>query len=985
MFESALNPAFWWGATAVSAPIIIHLINRLRYRRVRWAAMEFLLKSQKRNRRKLILEQLILLLLRCLIVTLIVLLVVRPTWLLGDAGRSADWPSYHVVILDDSLSMQDTDDPKNAESTSAFKTGTTLLGELARRYAEANNPHYWTVLKLSDPLVPELGSAHPQLGDQPPGQLLTADEARKLGDKLTSLECTVLPLRPLSAIQEANKYLESVKEGHRVLHLVSDFRRRDWSQADADEATQLMAEMARTGVQVRLHDVAKPKRSGGVSDVPVGHANLGITSVVARTRKAGEEDLSPAKPAQARDIPVRVVTPGIPVYLHATVKNFGDTARQNIKLSLRVDGTERLSRSLDTLAGGEEKAVVFDLVFTGDEPLGHKRISAWIDDADRLDHLPPDNVRFTYLELQKEIPVLLVDPDHVQLEPSPDSYFVHSAYTGGPRTGIRTERIRPGEVKNRKDLDRFSVIYLLNLPGVGTSATELDPDGLKALETYVERGGSLVFFLGPRTNVGSFNEHLYKKGQGLFPAPIMPRPDTERGTGQPFVDDPPDADDHSAKLRILQSGHPAFRVRGDLAELVAKYSSVNRYFKVEPTWKPGDNASVVVQLTNRRPLAFYRKDASDLSSELSRDRGRFGPKIDEYTKKIADAIENAEAKRGQKGPLIEAIGGVLSDPALGEYWAGAGRQATKLKLEKFHETLVAGDPLVIEHKASPVASAPGVQRARAKGHVLAFLTPAAPTPAGRGKDYTWNNWANEMSDLFWVAMMLDTHSYMTSLHREAKESQVDRLIGGSTELRLDRESNHPTMELWHHREGAAAASRVDVINAAVDGADLVARVRPLKGPGHYLLRLNQSGSGDAAAEPIDPAKIEEAIRKASEGRVAEDRPLAFNVDNRVEGYLDRVAETELHEKLAAGLTRGNLKVSLSESQSFVEGKQWFIADPLGALSEELVQNRSWSDYSWVLLLFLCFLLLEGFLAMRFSHHVREGEVPVTVKARKAGV
>ena len=49
------------GAALVSSPIIIHLINRMRYRRVRWAAMEFLLKSQKRNRRRLIIEQLILL------------------------------------------------------------------------------------------------------------------------------------------------------------------------------------------------------------------------------------------------------------------------------------------------------------------------------------------------------------------------------------------------------------------------------------------------------------------------------------------------------------------------------------------------------------------------------------------------------------------------------------------------------------------------------------------------------------------------------------------------------------------------------------------------------------------------------------------------------------------------------------------------------------------------------------------------------------
>ena len=72
MMSFFLNP--WTmvaGAGLVSAPIIIHLINRMRYKRVRWAAMEFLLKAQKRMRRKMIIEQLILLFLRCFLVLLV--------------------------------------------------------------------------------------------------------------------------------------------------------------------------------------------------------------------------------------------------------------------------------------------------------------------------------------------------------------------------------------------------------------------------------------------------------------------------------------------------------------------------------------------------------------------------------------------------------------------------------------------------------------------------------------------------------------------------------------------------------------------------------------------------------------------------------------------------------------------------------------------------------------------------------------------------
>ena len=52
--------AFTALAAAVAVPIIIHLINRRRFRVVTWAAMRFLLAAQRRNTRKMRLEQMIL-------------------------------------------------------------------------------------------------------------------------------------------------------------------------------------------------------------------------------------------------------------------------------------------------------------------------------------------------------------------------------------------------------------------------------------------------------------------------------------------------------------------------------------------------------------------------------------------------------------------------------------------------------------------------------------------------------------------------------------------------------------------------------------------------------------------------------------------------------------------------------------------------------------------------------------------------------------
>ena len=209
MFESVLNPAYWIATAAVSVPIIIHLINRLRYKRLRWAAMEFLLKSQQRNRRKLILEQLLLLLLRCLLVLMIVLLLLRPTWYMGDEGRASDWPYHHVIVLDDSWSMNDLENPDISAEVDAFKAATKLIGDLAEAHVNAGGTHYWTVLRLSDPSRPLFGLPLVEGSEEYKGQQLTAARLDELRDLLADreLQATFRPLSPQLAVQSARNHL----------------------------------------------------------------------------------------------------------------------------------------------------------------------------------------------------------------------------------------------------------------------------------------------------------------------------------------------------------------------------------------------------------------------------------------------------------------------------------------------------------------------------------------------------------------------------------------------------------------------------------------------------------------------------------------------------------------------------------------------------------------------------------------------------------
>src|SRR5436189_5561838 len=108
MIELFANPGYVAaGGALISSPIIIHLINRMRFKRLRWAAMEFLLKAQKKSRRRLIIEQLLLLLLRCLLVLLTALLVSRFVGC-SLSPNGGEQETLHVVLLDDTLSMTDS-------------------------------------------------------------------------------------------------------------------------------------------------------------------------------------------------------------------------------------------------------------------------------------------------------------------------------------------------------------------------------------------------------------------------------------------------------------------------------------------------------------------------------------------------------------------------------------------------------------------------------------------------------------------------------------------------------------------------------------------------------------------------------------------------------------------------------------------------------------------------------------------------------------
>ena len=106
MSVSFLYPVFLYGLAAASLPVLIHLLNRRKLKRIRFPAVRFILLSQKRISRSYRLRHWLLLALRTLAVVFLALLLANPIFQIGAGLFAGGGPVSLVVLLDNSLSMR---------------------------------------------------------------------------------------------------------------------------------------------------------------------------------------------------------------------------------------------------------------------------------------------------------------------------------------------------------------------------------------------------------------------------------------------------------------------------------------------------------------------------------------------------------------------------------------------------------------------------------------------------------------------------------------------------------------------------------------------------------------------------------------------------------------------------------------------------------------------------------------------------------------
>ncbi len=462
---SFLHAPLLWGLLAVGLPVLIHLINMMRHRRVHWAAMEFLLASQKKNRTWILLKQLLLLLLRMGAVAAVALMVAQPQVSNRLGQFFGGGKTHHIVLLDDSFSMSE-----QRGSGSPFADAKRKIAGLVQAARSQPAPPEITLLRFSRASQAGRAAQYDLLNKR----IDSAEFEAEFEQLLQGLDVSELSPDPGPALDTAIKLVEEQKDAASLVYLLSDYRLKEWNEAG--DLRKRLLELNRLGVEPKL-----------IACVDSPNANLAITS------------LRPMPGTRAA---------GVNLVMEVGVQNFGSDKARNVTVMLYEDGQRRTDELIEEIAPGQVQTRTFEVRFSKG---GQHEITA------RLagDTVAADNARYSVLEFAAAAPVLIVEgnPSALGTRES-DSYFLATALSPDiGLTGLKPQ-IETAAFLRNKPLAGFHAIYLANVETLQQSEA-------RALEEYAAGGGGVAFFMGDRVKPDDYNRRLYRNGEGIFPVPLV--------------------------------------------------------------------------------------------------------------------------------------------------------------------------------------------------------------------------------------------------------------------------------------------------------------------------------------------------------------------------------------------------------------------------------------------------------------------------------
>lgn len=470
------------GGLAIGLPILIHLLNKRRFKIVDWAAMDFLFEADKKNRRRVQVENLILLALRCLAMLLVALLLARPFLPANVASVMQQTQQIErVILVDDSLSQRVL-----VDAVPAIEKTKENLKEMISQFANSVETEDWLTIYLTS------NPTQPLLDNKP----LTENVLAELSQAIDQIECSDQVADYTVSLSELSRYLQGQRENvARAVYVYTDMRSRDWmpmADAEVDSApNKLIQKVSDSAINTFVVD------TGSDND-----ANIAITSV-----RPGE-----------------LVVANKIISFNVEVTNFGSQTVSDLRLLFQVNEDQPQYDTIGSIAPSQTETLTFNHVFAKggsnaalniDElpQFQNYRVRAEIDrqslgDSDlALDQLLEDSSRSYAVRSLEGVPILLVDGDPSAIPERSETHYLRSLELFG--TGLKMDVATVSELET-VSLSDYAAIYLCNVD-------EASPDRVQSLKQWVEDGGALVFMPGNRVRAGTFNDAFYRDGAGISP------------------------------------------------------------------------------------------------------------------------------------------------------------------------------------------------------------------------------------------------------------------------------------------------------------------------------------------------------------------------------------------------------------------------------------------------------------------------------------
>ncbi|WP_254507895.1 BatA domain-containing protein [Anatilimnocola floriformis] len=545
-------------------PVLIHLINMMRHKRVQWAAMEFLLASYKKHRTWVWLKQLLLLLSRMAIIALIVAMLAqlktKDQWLALFGGKV----THHYVVVDDSYSMSD-----RIAGASALDMARLATRSIVTKAGQQDGQHKLTLIRFSQVKpAAEGGSEKVSAAAQADfnAETLNAKFDETLEQKQRLFEATSLALTPGDSLTAVKQLMSQGRDETSIVYLLSDFRQKDWESPQ--ELRQAFIDIQELGAEIHLVDCARSAA-----------ANLGIVDIV------------PADETRAA---------GVPLFVFVSVRNHGTKSASKVQVKVRSTVYEEAAAggaSPEQLGSTTEEIATLLIDEIGPGETITRRVQVFYTQPGKHvveavlpeDPIEADNRRWCVINFPTGEKTLVIDGTTEQLH----SYYLQIGFRPLQKsnTGIQPDNQPVAFLRDAKPemLNQYSTIYLLDVP-------RLDGRAAESLEAYVRGGGGLAIFVGPNTLTDYYNNSLYRGGQGLLPAPLADEAD--------LIDD---IDGSTPDLDLEK--HPIFDFFLAEANPLLRGVTVRKFRRLPPKWEPAPESgtAIIGRLRDKSPLFIEKQ------------------------------------------------------------------------------------------------------------------------------------------------------------------------------------------------------------------------------------------------------------------------------------------------------------------------------------------------------------------------------------------